>query len=137
MPRTSIKTVVLFLVLGLEALQAQETLVIDCENPIGPASFRGRGYDAYLLTITGTRQVIDEKLVIAHYMTDMVPQTSLRLNRWIDPELADPNGSTAALGGLNETVPMASLNLKDAEFDADETTLTRAWTSTPISHSSQ
>jgi len=56
----------------------------------------------------------DEKLVIAHYMTDMVPQTNRPLNRWIDPELADPEGSTAALGGLHQTVPMASLYLKEA-----------------------
>lgn len=57
-----------------------------------------------------------EKLVIAHYMTDMVPQTDRPLNRWIDPELADPNGSTAALGGLHQTVPMASLYLKEADL---------------------
>ena len=47
---------------------------------------------------------------------DMVPQTNLPLNRWIDPELADPNGSTAALGGISQTVPMASLHLKDADL---------------------
>ena len=58
----------------------------------------------------------DEKLVIAHYMTDMVPQTNVPLNRWIDPELEDPNGSTAALGGLSQTVPMASIHLKDADL---------------------
>ncbi len=57
-----------------------------------------------------------EKLVIAHYMTDMVPQTNRKLIRWIDPELADPNGSTAAMGGIQQTVPMASLHLKKADL---------------------
>ncbi len=52
-----------------------------------------------------------EKLVVAHYMTDMLPQTERPLNRWIDPELSDPNGSTAAVNGLQQTVPMASLYL--------------------------
>ena len=44
----------------------------------------------------------DEKLVMAHYMTDMVPRTRGKLIRWIDPELADPRGSTAALGGIHQ-----------------------------------
>ena len=57
-----------------------------------------------------------EKLVLAHYMTDMVPQTNQRLIRWIDPELADPQGSTAALGGLHQTIPMAPLHLKQADL---------------------
>ena len=47
---------------------------------------------------------------------DMVPQTNLPLNRWINPELADPHGSTAALGGISHTVPMASLHLKNADL---------------------
>jgi len=68
------------------------------------------------LLFSGLVSAEDRKLVIAHYMTDMIPQTSLHLNRWIDPELADPNGSTAALGGLSQTVPMASLHLKDADL---------------------
>ncbi len=58
----------------------------------------------------------NDKLVIAHYMTDMVPQTDRKLNRWLDPELADPKGSTAELGGLSQTVPMAALQLKNADL---------------------
>ena len=54
--------------------------------------------------------------MIAHYMTDMVPQTNRPLNRWIDPELANPSGSTAELGGLHQTVPMASLHLRNADL---------------------
>ncbi|MEO1996940.1 MAG: hypothetical protein ABGZ17_16865, partial [Planctomycetaceae bacterium] len=57
-----------------------------------------------------------EKLVLAHYMTDMVPQTNRRLIRWIDPELANPLGSTSALGGLHQTVSMAALHLKQADL---------------------
>ena len=59
----------------------------------------------------------DEKLVMAHYMTDMVPRTRGKLIRWIDPELADPRGSTAALGGLHQAVPMASLHLENADLE--------------------
>ncbi|NQT14806.1 MAG: hypothetical protein HQ582_18780 [Planctomycetes bacterium] len=68
------------------------------------------------LMLPGTSEAEDEKLVLAHYMTDMVPRTDRPLNRWIDPELADPQGSTAALGGLNQAVPMASLYLKEADL---------------------
>ena len=60
--------------------------------------------------------VAQEKLVMAHYMTDMVPQTNRPLIRWIDPELADPSGSTARLGGLQQTQPLASLHLRDANL---------------------
>jgi hypothetical protein len=67
-----------------------------------------------LLTNIGTAQ--NEKLVLAHYMTDMVPQTNRPLIRWIDPELADPNGSTALLGGISQTIPMASVYLQDADL---------------------
>ena len=59
----------------------------------------------------------DEKLVMAHYMTDMVPRTRGKLIRWIDPELADPRGSTAALGGIHQAVPMASLHLENADLE--------------------
>ena len=77
------------------------------------------GFVAFLLAHLAFNEFVpaeDGKLVIAHYMTDMVPQTSHPLNRWIDPELADPSGSTAALGGISQTVPMASLHLKDADL---------------------
>ena len=68
------------------------------------------------LLVDGSLFAEQNRLVIAHYMTDMVPQTSQPLNRWINPELADPNGSTAALGGISLTVPMASLHLKNADL---------------------
>ena len=58
------------------------------------------------------------KLVLAHYMTKMVPGTSGE-RVWASPELHDPNGSTAALGGMYLTLPMWSvlkpdLSLEDA-----------------------
>ena len=58
----------------------------------------------------------DEKLVIAHYMTDMVPQTNRTPIRWVDPELADPRGSTATVGGLHQTKPMAFLHLPNMDL---------------------
>ncbi len=71
---------------------------------------------ALLLLLVSPSAANAEKLVLAHYMTDMVPRTDRPLVRWIDPELADPTGSTAALGGLHQTVPMASLYLKEADL---------------------
>ena len=50
------------------------------------------------LALPGVLSADDEKLVIAHYMTDMVPQTNRTPIRWVDPELADSGGSTAAVG---------------------------------------
>ena len=70
-----------------------------------------------LLVLPAKGKSDDQKLVLAHYMTDMVPRTRGRLIRWIDPELADPRGSTAALGGLHQTVPMASLHLENADLE--------------------
>ncbi len=72
---------------------------------------------AWLLCSVFAAVAAERKLVIAHYMTDMVPVTSKPLNRWIDPELADPKGSTAALGGLHQTVPLAPLHLKNADLE--------------------
>ena len=69
-----------------------------------------------VLMVPATPLAGQEKLVLAHYMTDMVPQTNRRLIRWIDPELADAKGSTAALGGLHQTQPMAALHLRDADL---------------------
>ncbi len=54
------------------------------------------------LVLSGTSEAEDEKLVLAHYMTDMAPRTDRPLDRWIDPELADPNGSTAALHATSD-----------------------------------
>ena len=48
---------------------------------------------AIVLALLEIGRADESKLVIAHYMTDMVPQTNRPLNRWIDPELADPFGS--------------------------------------------
>ncbi len=70
-----------------------------------------------VLALPGMGRADDQKLVLAHYMTDMVPRTRQKLIRWIDPELAEPGGSTAALGGLHQTVPMASLHLQDADLE--------------------
>lgn len=58
-----------------------------------------------------------EKRVIAHYMTDMIPRTDRALSRWIDPELADPEGSTSAIGGLQIPVPMAVTQLGKADLE--------------------
>jgi hypothetical protein len=63
------------------------------------------------LALAGVLSADDEKLVIAHYMTDMLPQTNRTPIRWVDPELADPDGSTAVVGGLHQTKPMAFLHL--------------------------
>ena len=54
------------------------------------------------------RPIAAEKLVIAHYMTGMIP-TPGGETRWIDPALYDPRGPTAAIGGLYQTVPVPSL----------------------------
>ena len=70
-----------------------------------------------ILALADTARADEGKLVMAHYMTDMVPRTRQKLIRWIDPELADPGGSTAALGGLHQTVPLAALHLEDADLD--------------------
>jgi len=70
-----------------------------------------------ILSLADTARADEGKLVMAHYMTDMVPRTRQKLIRWIDPELADPGGSTAALGGLHQTVPLAALHLEDADLD--------------------
>lgn len=51
-----------------------------------------------------------QKLVLAHYMTNMLPDNSRYDARWINPELSDPEGSTAAVGGLQQTVPMAMVH---------------------------
>ena len=72
-----------------------------------------------LFALVGISPVFAEqkKLVIAHYMTDMVPQSKGKaLSPWIDPELADPSGSTASIGGIFQTLPMASIRLKDADL---------------------
>ena len=54
------------------------------------------------------RPVAGEKLVIAHYMTGMIPGAGGEF-RWIDPELYDFRGTTAPIGGLFQTIPVAAL----------------------------
>ena len=49
--------------------------------------------------------VPEGKLILAHYMTKMVPGAGGE-SLWSSPELYDPNGSTAALGGMYLTLPM-------------------------------
>ena len=75
-----------------------------------------RGFMIAALLLSHVCAFAAEKLVIAHYMTDMVPRTDRPLARWINPELADPQGSTAALGGIHQTIPMAALHLKNADL---------------------
>ena len=49
--------------------------------------------------------VPEGNLVLAHYMTKMVPCSSGE-RIWASPELYDPGGSTAAIGGMYLTLPM-------------------------------
>ena len=44
-------------------------------------------------------RLLEKKLVLAHYMTKMVPSPEGE-GHWASPDLYDPKGSTAALGGL-------------------------------------
>ncbi len=50
-------------------------------------------------------RLLEKKLVLAHYMTKMVPSPEGE-GHWASPDLYDPKGSTAALGGLYLTLPM-------------------------------
>ena len=49
--------------------------------------------------------VPEGKLVLAHYMTKMVPGPGGERD-WASPELHDPSGSTSAIGGMYLTLPM-------------------------------
>lgn len=53
--------------------------------------------------------ITDRKLVIAHYMTGMIPTPAGETGQWMDPELYDPHGSTGAIGGVYQTIPMTML----------------------------
>lgn len=53
--------------------------------------------------------IADRKLVIAHYMTGMIPTPQGETDHWMAPELYDPNGSTAAIGGIYQTTPVTML----------------------------
>lgn len=60
--------------------------------------------------------VPESKLVLAHYMTKMVPgMTGERA--WASPELHDPRGSTAALGGMYLTLPMWAVLRPEMSLD--------------------
>ncbi|MEY4485069.1 MAG: hypothetical protein RL693_2521 [Verrucomicrobiota bacterium] len=60
--------------------------------------------------------VPEGKLVLAHYMTKMVPGGSGERD-WASPELHDPKGSTAALGGLYLTLPLWSVLKPDLSLE--------------------
>ena len=51
--------------------------------------------------------IAGEKLVIAHYMTGMIPSPQGETG-WLDLSREDPAGPTAAVGGLYQTRPMVS-----------------------------
>lgn len=59
------------------------------------------------LLVSGVRAepLVSEKLVLAHYMTRMVPSPEGE-RVWDSPELYDPQGRTAAIGGLYLSLPM-------------------------------
>jgi hypothetical protein len=61
--------------------------------------------------------VPEGKLVLAHYMTKMVPGASGE-RIWASPELHDPAGSTAALGGLYLTLPMWAVLRPEMSLEA-------------------
>jgi len=53
--------------------------------------------------------IADRKRVIAHYMTGMIPTPLGEADHWMAPELYDPNGRTAAIGGVYQTIPVTML----------------------------
>lgn len=53
--------------------------------------------------------IAGQKLVIAHYMTGMIPTPAGETRQWMDPDLYDPHGSTAGLGGIYQTLPIPML----------------------------
>ncbi len=55
-----------------------------------------------------SRPFVAGKLVIAHFMTAMIPARGAETG-WIDPARYDPRGVTAALGGQSQVVPVPSL----------------------------
>ena len=66
--------------------------------------------------VASTSLVPGGKLVLAHYMTKMVPGASGERD-WASPELHDPNGSTAALGGMYLTLPMWAVMRPDMSLE--------------------
>ncbi|MEM9065234.1 MAG: endo-1,3-alpha-glucanase family glycosylhydrolase [Planctomycetota bacterium] len=68
-----------------------------------------------------SRPIAQDKLVIAHYMTGMLPTPSGEFG-WIDPARYDPNGFTSAAGGLYQTIPVISLHAGSREGLADPET---------------
>lgn len=49
--------------------------------------------------------IADRKLVIAHYMTGMIPAPDTETEHWMALKWYDPNGPTAPLGGIYQTLP--------------------------------
>ncbi|MHC4250047.1 MAG: endo-1,3-alpha-glucanase family glycosylhydrolase [Planctomycetota bacterium] len=59
-----------------------------------------------------SRPFAQAKLVIAHFMTAMIPVRDAETG-WIDPARYDPYGLTAPLGGQSQVVPIPSLIYND------------------------
>ena len=57
--------------------------------------------------------IADKKLVIAHYMTGMIPAPEGEASHWMASDYYDPNGSTAAIGGIYQTLPVPMLLYPD------------------------
>ncbi len=60
-----------------------------------------------------SKPIADKKLVIAHYMTGMIPTPEGETGHWMSPDLYDPQGSTAKLGGIFQTLPVPMLLYPD------------------------
>lgn len=56
-----------------------------------------------------SQPIAGEKLVVAHYMTGMLPTPGAETDRYMNPALYDPNGRTAAIGGEYQTIPVRML----------------------------
>ncbi|MEX0745971.1 MAG: endo-1,3-alpha-glucanase family glycosylhydrolase [Phycisphaeraceae bacterium] len=59
------------------------------------------------------RPIADERLVIAHYMTGMLPTPAGETDRWMNPDHYDPHGATARIGGMDQTLPVPMLLFPD------------------------
>ena len=57
--------------------------------------------------------IADKKLVIAHYMTGMIPTPEGEADHWMSPDYYDPDGSTAKIGGIYQTLPVPMLLYPD------------------------
>lgn len=57
--------------------------------------------------------IADERLVMAHYMTGMLPTPEAETDRWMNPAHYDPHGPTARIGGHDQTLPVPMLLFPD------------------------